>query len=135
MSIRCWKLNDVCYNILTLRHILLQRLQMLHNVISFSNTTKGGHGSFDHFRWVSVQRDVTDGNACPQVLTKRLKVEPQRTKPQNSKEVHILDLDTNRFVTWFEVKTSAIRCRRLGVVFRVARWVCGCGGVPFETSF
>ena len=116
MSLRCWKLNEVCYNTFTLRHILLQRLQMLHNTISFSksNITKREATAVPTTsRWVSVQRDVTGGNACPQVLTKRLKVKPQRTKPQNSKEFHILDPDTNRFVTWFGVKTSAIRCAEL----------------------
>ena len=101
MSLKCWKSIEVYYNILTLCHILLQRLR--NRNISFSNATKGGHGSPDHFPLVSVQRDVTDGNTCPQVLTKRLKVEPQCTKLANSNEIHIKfvdDPDTNWFVAW-----------------------------------
>ena len=69
---------------------------------------KGGHGSPDNSRWVSVQRDVTDGYTCPQVLTKSPKVEPQCTQQQNNKCVSIRGSGTNRFVTWFGAKASAI---------------------------
>ena len=84
-------------------------------------------------RWVSVKRDVTGGNTCPQVLTKRLKVETQHTKPQQNKKTHVLickrNSGTNRFVTGFGLKASAVRrAEMFSVCDSVGLW---CGRVLF----